>query len=85
MNDSGHENADKDNLGIDGDVFVVLLNDEGQYSLWPAGKDVPAGWSVAHVAAPKADCLAFVEANWTDMRPRSLVMAMTRSDTGAAR
>ena len=24
--------------------FLVLINDEGQYSLWPAHLDVPLGW-----------------------------------------
>jgi MbtH protein len=37
--------------------------------------EVPAGWSVAFGAdGPQSrdDCLAYVEANWTDLRPRSL-------------
>ncbi len=37
-----------------------------------AGKAVPEGWSVAHPAASKAECLAFVETEWRDMRPASL-------------
>jgi MbtH protein len=65
-----------DDLGIDGDVFVVLINAEGQHSLWPAGKGAPDGWDLVHAAASKADCLAYVEANWTDMRPISLRKAM---------
>ncbi len=65
-------NTDPDNQSIDGDSFVVLLNGEGQHSLWPAGKAAPDGWSVAHPPASKAECLAFVEAEWTDMRPASL-------------
>ena len=65
-------NADLNSLGIDGDLFKVLVNSEGQHSLWPAGKEIPEGWSCIGPLAPKANCLAFVEANWTDMRPRSL-------------
>jgi MbtH protein len=65
-----------DDLTIDGDVFAVLVNEEGQYSLWPAGKAVPEGWSRVGPTGTKAECLAFVEANWTDMRPRSLQTAM---------
>lgn len=60
--------------------FHVLVNDEEQHSLWPAFAAVPAGWHVAFGAAGRADCLAYVEANWTDMRPRSLRVAM---DTAA--
>ena len=52
--------------------YVVLVNGEGQYSLWPDHKAVPSGWRLAGCAGSKADCLAFVEAEWTDMRPLSL-------------
>ena len=58
-----------DDLTIDGDVFRVLLNDDDQHSLWPAGLQILDGWTLV---GPKADCLAYVEANWTDMRPRTL-------------
>lgn len=71
-----------DDLTIDGEVFRVLANDEGQYSLWPAAKAVPEGWTSVGPVGPKADCLAYVEANWTDMRPCNLREAMT---TDAAR
>jgi MbtH protein len=65
-----------DNLSIDGDVFIVLINEEGQHSLWPAGKAVPEGWSKVNGEASKAASLAYVEAHWTDMRPISLRRAM---------
>ncbi len=57
-------------------TYLVLVNDEGQYSLWPSFADVPAGWRVAHEEAGRAECLAYVEENWTDMRPSSLAEAM---------
>lgn len=61
--------------------YVVLVNEEGQYSLWPCFADVPHGWTIAHPAAGRDVCLAFVERRWTDMRPLSLVASMgqTRS------
>ncbi|SMF36054.1 MbtH protein [Tistlia consotensis] len=65
-----------DDITIDGEVFVVLINDEEQYSLWPAGKEVPAGWQRVHGPAAKPECLAYVEEHWTDMRPKSLREAM---------
>ncbi|MDP9601964.1 UNVERIFIED_ORG: MbtH protein [Variovorax paradoxus] len=52
--------------------FLVLVNEEGQHSLWPAFIAVPAGWNVALPATDRAACNAYIEANWTDMRPRSL-------------
>ena len=56
--------------------FLALVNDEGQYSLWPEFAEVPAGWTVAHGPADRETCLAHIEERWTDMRPRSLVRAM---------
>jgi MbtH protein len=53
--------------------FQVLVNDEGQHSLWPTFIAVPAGWKVALAATDRAVCGTFIDANWTDMRPRSLV------------
>ena len=57
-------------------TFVVLVNDEDQHSLWPTFADVPVGWRKVFGEAARADCLAFVEENWTDMRPRSLRESM---------
>jgi MbtH protein len=53
-------------------VFKVLVNGEEQYSLWPEYKAVPAGWREAGKSGSKQECLAFIEAVWTDMRPLSL-------------
>lgn len=60
----------------DGASYHVLVNDEGQHSLWPVFLPAPAGWQVALADAPRQDCLAYVEQNWTDMRPASLIRAM---------
>jgi MbtH protein len=63
--------------------YLVLVNDEGQHSLWPTFVDVPDGWRVALPAGARAAALAYVEANWTDMRPRSLAALRDGAD-GAA-
>lgn len=53
-------------------LYLVVRNDEEQYSLWPAeGRPVPEGWHTVSEPASRVDSLAFIEANWTDMRPRS--------------
>jgi len=54
-------------------VFLVLVNDENQHSLWPADIAVPAGWTVVHAADTRAACLDYVEQHWTDLRPASLI------------
>jgi len=56
-------------------TFVVLVNDEGQYSLWPSFVEVPGGWTVVHPSDTRQNSLDFIEENWTDMRPLSLVRA----------
>ncbi len=63
-------------------VFFVLVNDEGQHSLWPTFVDVPAGWRIVHNADSRAACLAYIEKNWTDMRPISLQKFMSETRSG---
>jgi MbtH protein len=52
--------------------FLVLVNHEGQYSLWPAFRATPEGWTQAGPAGARQDCLDWIDAHWTDMRPASL-------------
>lgn len=59
--------------------FSVVVNDEEQHSLWPAFAEVPAGWRVVFGEAGRAECLEYVEKNWTDLRPKSLREAMAAS------
>lgn len=59
-------------------TFLALINDEGQYSLWPAFADVPAGWEVVHGEDSRKAILDFIEENWTDMRPKSLIEEMRK-------
>ena len=56
--------------------FYALVNEEGQYSLWPVTIDVPSGWQIALTESSHQACLDFIEAAWTDMRPKSLIAAM---------
>ena len=60
--------------------FLALVNDEGQYSLWPTFVPVPEGWTTTHGPAGRQECLDHIEAAWTDMRPRSLVVATEGAD-----
>lgn len=52
--------------------YEVVVNHEGQYSIWPAGREMPAGWKAAGKSGAKEECLAYIEEVWTDMRPLSL-------------
>ncbi|UJW30268.1 MbtH family protein [Saccharothrix sp. AJ9571] len=53
-------------------VYLVLVNDENQHSLWPARIAVPAGWRVVFGEDTRQACLDHVERSWTDLRPASL-------------
>jgi uncharacterized protein YbdZ (MbtH family) len=57
-------------------TFYALVNDEGQYSLWPTFVPVPAGWTVQHGPDTRRACLDHIETNWTDLRPKSLIARM---------
>jgi MbtH protein len=52
--------------------YKILVNDEGQYSIWPEMKASPLGWKETGPAGSKEEVLEWVKANWTDMRPASL-------------
>ncbi|AGA31108.1 MbtH family protein [Singulisphaera acidiphila] len=56
--------------------FRVVVNHEEQYSLWLADREIPNGWSDTGKAGTREECLAHIEAVWTDMRPLSLRRAM---------
>jgi len=58
------------------DNYRVVRNDEDQYSVWPAGRDVPAGWQATGFEGSRESCLSHIGDVWTDMRPRSLREAM---------
>jgi uncharacterized protein YbdZ (MbtH family) len=60
------------NDGVDLAVYKVVVNHEEQYSIWPAYREIPAGWKDADKAGSKAECLAHIREVWTDMRPLSL-------------
>jgi len=64
----------------DAAIYKVVVNAEEQYSIWPAERDNPLGWSDAGFTGSKRDCLLHIEQVWTDMRPLSLRQRMTRAD-----
>jgi MbtH protein len=68
--------------GIDDEdqVFLVVVNGEGQYSVWPEFKPVPAGWTATGFKGVKKACLDHVAQVWSDMRPASLRRALGESD-----
>jgi MbtH protein len=70
-------------MSEDTDVYTVVINDEEQYSIWRVGRDVPRGWREVGNTGPKAECLAYIDEVWTDMRPRNLREAMDADVAGS--
>jgi MbtH protein len=67
----------------DNTVYKVVANHEEQYSIWPADRENAFGWSDAGKSGTKAECLAYIEEVWTDMRPLSLRKKMEEAGVGA--
>ena len=63
-------------------IYKVVVNHEEQYSLWPVDRENPPGWNDAGYHGTKAECLAYIEEVWTDMRPLSLRRTMKNTPMG---
>jgi uncharacterized protein YbdZ (MbtH family) len=59
--------------------YLVLVNREGQYSLWPDFREIPAGWTPVGQRGKRRDCLHWIESNWVDMCPRNLAEEMGKA------
>ena len=57
---------------VDSTIYQVVVNHEEQYSIWPAHRELPLGWTAAGKQGTKEECLAYIKEIWTDMRPLSL-------------
>jgi MbtH protein len=63
-------------------IYKVVINHEEQYSIWPEHRPNPTGWRDAGKSGPKAECLAYINEVWTDMRPLSLRRFMEQQKSG---
>lgn len=52
--------------------FLILVNDERQYSIWPEILPIPPGWSRVQGPVSRQKSLDWLEKHWIDLRPRSL-------------
>ena len=60
-------------------IYKVVMNHEEQYSIWPAERENALGWNDAGKSGKKAECLAYIDEVWTDMRPLSLRKKMAEN------
>jgi len=64
--------------------YVIVINDEAQYSIWLEGRPLPAGWRAEGTRGSRAACLAHIDTAWTDMRPLSLRRQMAERTAPAS-
>lgn len=72
--------ADED---TDERTYYVVRNDEEQYSIWLAEREIPLGWSREGTEGTRQACLAHIDVIWTDMRPLSLRRRMEQASQSA--
>ena len=66
-----HEDAE-----ADAQSYRVVVNHEGQYSIWPVDRPTAPGWIDAGKTGSRTTCLDYIRDVWTDMRPLSVRKAM---------
>jgi MbtH protein len=52
----------------DSHVYDVVSNSSKQYSIWPADRELPAGWTLEGTTGSKASCLDRISEVWNDLR-----------------
>lgn len=60
----------------------VVINQERQYSIWPAAGELPAGWSAGGFAGTRDECVSYIDRVWADLRPHSLLGAGSTRNSG---
>lgn len=76
---AGMMNQDDEN----GTRYTVVINDEEQYSIWPADRGLPDGWHEAGTSGTRQACLDYIAEVWIDMRPASLRRAMEQNSNAS--
>ena len=54
----------------DNEIYAVVRNIYGQYSIWPKRDKLPAGWENTNYEGARQACLAHIDEIWTDITPK---------------
>ena len=65
-------------------IYLVVIDEEERYSIWPEYKDIPYGWKAVGKSGLKSECLEYIKEVWTDMRPLSLRKHMEQQEQQAS-
>lgn len=50
-------------------LYTVVVNNDEQYSIWPADREVLPGWREVGQRGTKAACLEYIQRVWTGDQP----------------
>ncbi|MFF1282899.1 MbtH family protein [Streptomyces sp. NPDC058299] len=67
---------------IDERPYRVVLDDEEQYSVWLADRELPLGRHAEGAESTRAECPAHIGTVWTDLRPLGPRRQMERAARG---
>lgn len=62
--------ANQKDAAQDSQTYKVVENSESQYSIWPADRENPMGWSDVGKSGTKEECLADIAKIWEDMKSK---------------
>ena len=68
-------------MSEDNEEYICLINEEEQYQIWFAWKEIQLGWNQVGSKGIKEEVLKYVKEVWTDMRPKSLRDKMDKNVT----
>ena len=69
---------------LDNRVYVVVMNDEEQYSIWPEVRELPPGWHAEGTRGSREECLAHIDRVWVDITPASVRRALAQQRSEGA-
>jgi len=58
-----------DQQQTDDELYRVVVNPHGQYSIWAVGRALPTGWSAEGSSATREQCLDRIESIWSAIAP----------------
>lgn len=56
-------------FGDESGTFNVVVNDQGQMSIWPSDRENALGWRDEGFKGTKPECLAHIDEVWLDLCP----------------
>ena len=56
-------------MGSDKTIFIVIIGQENEFTIWPQDKEIPVGWKSVGQPGTKEECKDYIQEVWTDPLP----------------